>query len=689
MKSINHTLQVALEAHHRGECELAALHYRSILRKAPKHPDACNLLGAVLLAQGDHRQARPFIDRALQAKPGQPVFLNNLGQCQFAAGELDAAQASFEQAIELNPDVPEPHNNLGNVFRRQGKPTKAYASYKEAIRLRADFPQAWGNLGVVAGDLGLWQESLQAYHEALRLQPNFAEMYNNLGWFLMVRLSRHDEARPHFEKALALRPVFTQAMKNLGEACRLAGELESAEIWLRKAMSLAPNNHEHWNNLAAICKDAGRMNEAKEHFEHAIELEPREHRIYSNMLLALVHDPGTSAKDHSAKAFGWDARHAAAVTPLQPSEPKSGSERLRIGFVSADLRRHAVAYFVEPLWREMDGERFEIVAYSNSLVEDDVTKRLMGYVKTWRNVVSLDDQTLAKRIREDEIDILVDLSGHTAGNRLLAFAYKPAPVQVTWLGYPASTGMAAMDWRISDPYAEPQGMTEHLNREQLWRLPEVFCVYRSGENSPEVIAHPPAEDVGHITFGSMNNFAKVTDQVIALWSRLLKEVPDSKLLLEIKGIEQEKFRKDVEQRFAAHDVGAHRLILLPRRAEHQYALYNRMDIALDPFPCNGGTTSMDCLWMGVPFVTLEGRHFVSRMGVTLLSNVGLSELIAQDEDEYVHKARRLAQDRAYLKRLREGLRERVVASPLMDAKRFTRHLEEAFVKMAATRQALA
>jgi protein O-GlcNAc transferase len=299
----------------------------------------------------------------------------------------------------------------------------------------------------------------------------------------------------------------------------------------------------------------------------------------------------------------------------------------------------------------------------------------------WRDIRRLDDDAAADLIEADQIDILVDLAGHTGGNRLLVFARKPAPVQVTWLGYPGTTGMKAMDYRISDNFAEPVGMTENLNVETLWRLPQIFCCYQGHESNPAVIDHPPADDNGYITFGCFNNFIKVTDPVLETWARILARVPDSRLLLEIRGLDGPQFRSDVETRLQRLGLPLERVILEPRKKVNQFVLYNKIDIVLDPFPCVGGTNSMDAVWMGVPFVTLAGEHFASRMGVTVLTNAGMPELIAKNMDEYVAVAVGLALDRQRLRDLRHNLRQKVENSPLMDAPAFTRNMEAAYREM--------
>lgn len=360
---------------------------------------------------------------------------------------------------------------------------------------------------------------------------------------------------------------------------------------------------------------------------------------------------------------------------------KNPDRKIRIGYVSPDFRDHAVNYFFEGLLTLHDKGRFEIFAYSNATNEDDVTSRLKTKFDHWQDIRHVSDDDAADMIENDRIDILIDLAGHTGKNRLLVFARKPAPIQVTWLGYPATTGIQAIDYRITDHYAEPEGMTEHLNAETLWRLPDIFCCYGAHESNPAVIGHPPFEDNGYITFGCFNNFTKVTDDVLKTWARILNQVPNSRLLLEIVGIDGPKYKQETETRIRASGLPLEGVIFEPRRKENQFVLYNKIDIALDPFPCAGGTTSMDTMWMGVPFVTLAGHHFVSRMGVTILTNVGLPDLIAQNLDDYVEKAVFLATDREKLKSIRHNLRHKVENSPMMNQMTFAQDIEHAYREM--------
>jgi len=415
-------------------------------------------------------------------------------------------------------------------------------------------------------------------------------------------------------------------------------------------------------------------------YRRVLEIRPDFVEAHNNLLLAMQYAEGYSPAEIFAEHVAFARQFEEPLKGRWPLHENSREpcKRLKVGYVSPDFRRHSVAYFIEPVLAHHDKNEVEVTCYCNNSQRDEVTDRLSRYADRWLDCSRLSDDELAQRILSDGIDILVDLAGHTANNRLLVFARKPAPIQVTWLGYPATTGLTAMDYRMTDRHAEPPGMTEHLNVETLWRLPGFFCCYRAHENSPPVIDHPPSDDKGHITFGCFNNFSKVTDAALKLWAQILDRVPTARLLLEIRGIDRPTFRAETEARLQRLGLPLERVTLEARSPANQYALYNQIDIALDPFPCNGGTTSLDALWMGVPFVTLAGSHFVSRMGVSILTNAGLPELIADTPEDYVELATRLALKPEWLRDLRYQLRQRVANGPLMDESAFTRQLEAAY-----------
>jgi len=356
----------------------------------------------------------------------------------------------------------------------------------------------------------------------------------------------------------------------------------------------------------------------------------------------------------------------------------ASDRKLRIGYVSPDFRRHSVAWFFEPLLRAHDRERFEVHCYYNNLAEDDATARIRSEADGFRPIYGEPPATVADWIAEDGIDILVDLAGHTGDNRLMLFGLKPAPVQMTWLGYPGTTGVETIDYRLTDARADPPGAADEYSSETLIRLPDCFHCYGPMPEAPEPTAGSATEP-GAVTFGSFNNITKVTPELVGLWSRLLRELPDSRLLLKAKGLQDPTTRGRYEALFAAEGIGSDRLELIGflEDSRDHLALYGRVDVALDTMPYNGTTTTCEALWMGVPVVTAAGETHAARVGVSLLTAAGAPELIAPDEDGYVALAKALACDLERLRSLRAGLRQRMAASPLTDAPRFTRAVEQA------------
>ncbi|MHB1140504.1 MAG: O-linked N-acetylglucosamine transferase family protein [Sulfuricaulis sp.] len=541
------------------------------------------------------------------------------------------------------------YNHSGKVFCDRGQVRDGVACFEQAIAVDDTFPDACNNLGNALSVLGQMEQAIACYRRALALQPDNAAVHNNLG-NVLASLGRSHEAIGHYERAIALQPGNAEAHGNLA-------------------------------NALAAC---GRTDEAFERFERALAQTPKNDATYSNLLLVM----NACARFDAETVFTAHRRYAERFeNPLKLSWPRHANDRtpdrpLRIGYVSADLRLHSVAWFIEPVLTHHDRERFEIYAYHGHEAEDEVSERMRTHVTAWRRLAGLSDEEVARGIREDRIDILVDLNGHTAMNRLLVFARKPAPVQVTWLGYPNTTGLAAMDYRLTDRFADPEALTERYHTETLWRLPESFSCYRPPESAPEV-SPPPCTGSGVITFGSFNNRSKTGPEVIALWARVLHGVPGSCLMLKGKGYDDESVQQALRDAFRAHGIGGDRLILHGGNDSHAEHLrrYHEIDIALDPFPYNGTTTTCDALWMGVPVVTLEGHTHVARVGVSLLNHLGLTEWIAHSAPEYVEIAARRAADTLQLAALRRQLRAHMASSPLTDARTFTRHLESAYRSM--------
>ena len=436
-----------------------------------------------------------------------------------------------------------------------------------------------------------------------------------------------------------------------------------------------------YNNRGVALKDLGRLDEALASFNKAILLEPDFVDAYSNLLLTLNYTPDLDLSDHIATARKFGELVTEKAGPHFPDyQCLPTPEKLRVGLVSGDLRNHPIGYFLESVLSSIDPSKIELIAYPTAPTIDDLSERIKSSVSMWKPIFGQTDEAAANMIYADGVHVLLDLSGHTAGNRLLMFGHKPSPVQVSWLGYFATTGLNEMDYLIGDPYVTPPKDDEQFT-EEVWRLPETRWCFTPPDIDVEVSA-PPAVNHGYVTFGCFNNTTKVNDRVVALWAKVLEAVPDSRLLLKAKQLRDQMTQESIIQRFAAHGIDSKRIILEESEDRQKYfAAYNRIDITLDPFPFTGGTTSVESLWMGVPLVTLAGGSLISRQGVGVLMNAGLSDWVAADEEEYVAKAVLFASDLDKLASLRAGLRSQVLASPLFDAPRFARNIEQALWDM--------
>lgn len=696
--------------------DVAATHFEAALAQQPDSATAYYNLGVTRQNQQAFTEALDCYLQAIRLRPSFSAAYSNLGVTYKELGRLDEAVQAYQAAIAAQPVFPEALNNMGGALHDQKKHAEAITFFEQALRLRPDYAEAYYNMGIAYKDIHQYQEAIICFQNAIHLTPEYADPYSmlavtcstigdneaalawcqrtldmwpdsatahyNLG-VAYTNLDRKADAMDSFRQAIERKPDFVDAYNNLGGLYHVQGHCAIAVQQFEMALALRPWYTEAHSNMAGALKDLGRLDEAYASYEKAIALAPHYVIAHNNLLLLLQYASGYSQEHLFALHQRFAAEFEPELIPLR--QPHANlpvtAKRLKIGYVSADFRRHAVASFIEPILAHHDKSQVEIYCYYNYLTQDAVTERIRQHADHWIPCKQLSDEQLAQRIHADGIDILVDLAGHTAGNRLLAFGLKPAPVQVGYLGYPSTTGLQAMDYRITDAYAEPPGMNEQFNVETLWRMPEIAFCYMRPPGSPDVIDHPPFADNGYVTFGCFNNYAKVSDGAIALWAAILGRVPQSRLMLEIFALDDPGFQTAVEQRFAALGIATERLILIKQDRKNQYVLYNRIDIALDPFPCNGGTTSFDTLWMGVPFVTLSGDKFISRLGVTILHNNGLDELIAATPQEYVDLASTLALDHARLARLRDGLRDRTLASPLMDIARYTRHLEQAYREM--------
>lgn len=643
----------------------------------PRMPDYYNTLGNVLRAQGARDMAIEQYRKALSIAPEHPVALNNFANVLVEEGQYEAAVQCYREALALKADYAEAWLGLGNALHQQGMPDAAADSLGRALSIRPDYPMAHILLAEVLRRTAGLNDVITHYRKAVTLCPCSPDVLNGLGNALKDSRN-YDEAVDCFTRAIRLKPGSAELHNNLGNTLKDQGRIGEAITHLKRALELKPDFAEALNNLGNAFLEQGRLREAIACYQKALRLWPEDAGTYSNYLYAINYDPDHDPTEVYAEHLRFAERHEAPLAKYIKSHHNTcdQSRRLRIGYVSPDFCGHSVAYFLEPVLASHDQDQFEIYCYYNNVVEDDVTRRLQGYASHWRVIAGVPDEQVTRIIREDKIDILVDLAGHTAMNRLLVFARKPAPVQATWVGYLNTTGLTAMDYRITDRFACPPGKYERLHTEELLLLPVVQGCYRPPPESP-AIGPSPCIDSGYVTFGSFNNLAKVTPHVIRCWSEILKTVPDSRLLMIARGLEQGKERVLAE--FHSHGIDSGRLVLMGAQPFDRYlALHNQLDIHLDTFPYTGGTVTCHCLWMGVPVVTVTGNAVTSRNGASILGALGLDNLVAHSRDDYVDIAKGLAGDPKRLQDLRSGMRKRMRASSVMNPGQVTDSLEKAY-----------
>jgi predicted O-linked N-acetylglucosamine transferase (SPINDLY family) len=686
---VNALWESALAQHRAGRLLDAERLYREVLVHQAAHGPALHRLSVLAYQRGQAASAIDLLTRATAAYADHPVAAqrdehaeacNNLGTLYLSQSEAAAAEAPLQHAIRLRPAYAEAHFNLGICLLRQAKWDEARRHLQQAVEIKPEYAEAHDSLGTVHARSDRLGEAKACFEQAIRLNPSYAPAYYNLATALMTH-GHEVSAALNFKKALALEPGYGDALYNLGTLYLNANAADEALSCFTRALQLQPDFTLAQVNLGNALLNLGRGEEAVAYLGRVVERQPASTAAYDAWLQALNY-----LSDIAPIALLEAHRRYAAQfeTPLRPHWPlhdsgRDPARRLRIGYVSADLRLHSVALFMEPILAHHDKREVEVYCYYNHVHQDAVTMRLKAHADHWIPCKDLNDAALAARIEADGIDILVDLSGHTAGNRLPVFARKPAPVQLSYLGYVATTGLSAMDYRLTNVDADPPG-NEAYNSERLYRMPRALWCFRPAADSPAPDPVPPAARNGYVTFASLNNFAKLTPAMLATWADLLRAVPGARLRL--VGVPQGTARRRLYERFAAQGVGAERLAVEGKVSTALFRLLHReIDIALDPYPHNGNTTTCESLWMGVPVISLTGSSFVSRFGNALLKTVGLSELAAEDEAAYVATAAALARDPDRLGTLRATLRERMAASALRDEAGFTRELEDAYRTM--------
>lgn len=630
-----------------GCFDKAADSYHNAIRCNPRHADAHEALGGVLQRAGNLADALGALDQALLLAPAHAGAHCNRGIVLTALDRPDEALDAYDLAVRHNPSLAIAHANRGNILRALGRPGDALAAYDAALRIVPADAEIHFLRGNLLREHGSLDNAVAAYRNAIAFAPNFGNAYNNLG-------------------------ISLQAL----------GRLKQAMVALDQALAINQNHAAAHANRGNVLMDQGRFREAALAYENALGLDPTLAGNHANYLNCLNYDPTRSDAEVHAAHLRWGERHDSPYARTRAHDNDRDSDRpLRVGFVSADLGRHPVGYLLQPLMDAADPGEMSLYCYSGRAVEDDLSRELMASAKAWRRTNGLSDADLAAAIEADRIDILIDLSGHTAGNRLDCFARRPAPVQAHWLGYAFTTGLPAMDYALWDWTCVPAG-DERWFSEKVIRLPIRWC-YAPPAYAPTVKVPPMGRPV---SFGSFNNLTKLAPDVVETWSRILAAVPGARLVLSWMSLADAEERDRVRGLFAGHGVAPGRLTLVGGAPTHAgvLALYHDVDIALDPFPYSGGLTTLEALWMGVPVITLPGSRPVSRQSASLLAALGRGEWIAEDRGSYLGLAVDLAADPATRAAYRRDQRRRMSSSPLCDAPGFARAFAAALRAMWRT-----
>ena len=647
-------LAQAQEYSRNGQLDAAEKLCRSVIADDPSSAGARVILGGIALKTGQYDAAAALFAEAVDLDSKQADGWQGLGITKATAGRVKDAITDFERAIRLTPGNPGMLNNLANCYRQVDQLDSAVRYYQKALSTDPAFLPAAVSLGEILVQQRKFEEALALYdqviariHEGPAAPPDLASLYHGRG-LALKGLGRVDEALACYHEAIRLKPRLAAAHNSIAAVLLARNDLDGAIASLRQALTV----------------------------------EPKAHLVYSNLLMTLNYLPDLSQKQLYKEALKFDAKYLGG-RPRKPKWPDRSKDRnkvLKIGYVSADFREHSVAFFTRNLPLQHNREAVEVHCYySNVIGTDRYSQQFQAQADHWSSIGNLSDDAAAEQIRQDEIDILIDLTGHSADNRMMLFARKPAPVLVTWLGYPNTTGLRTMDYRLTDEVADPPGEADELHSETLIRLPHGFLCYQPDEPPPEV-SPLPALKTGHVTFGSFNAIKKVNADVVRVWSDILNAIPDSQLILKSESLDDPKTRERLIDAFAKNGVAEDRLELvswLPNRADHM-ALYSRIDIGLDPFPYNGTTTTCEALWMGVPVICMRGNRHASRVSASILQHAGFPECIADSEPELVQLASKLAEDTQQLAELRSELRPKMQASDLMNLPQFTQDLEQVY-----------
>ena len=651
-------LQQAIPLYQAGQLQQAEQICQQILKDFPQHADALHLLGVIAHQVGDYRIATSLITQAIEIDSNQSSFFYNLGNVLGEQGRLEESIEAYHQAIHIQPDHANAYNNLGIALQEQGRLEESIQAYQQAIRIQPGHSNAYSNLGIILKEQGRLEESIEAYHQAIHIRPDYADAYSNLGIALQEQ-GRLEESIEACQQAIRLQPDHSDAYNNLGLALQEQGRLEESIEAYHQAIHIQPDHADVYSGLGIVLKKQGRLEESIQAYQQAIRIQPEHTGAYSNLIFAQDFHLDIGLKEQQVERQKWNQRFILPLSGSIQSHPndRNPERLLRIGYVSADFRRHSAAQGFGQLILNYNQAQFDVFCYSGVVKEDELTKQFKDAASSWYSTRGKSDEELVEQIRNDEIDILIDLSGHTDGNRLLAFGYKPAPIQVTGMGHDAP-GVTTIDYRLTTPIRTQPEEEKHFVEAPVYL--DFFMGFMIPLETPSV-GYLPAYENGYVTFGCLNRFSKVSDDSLELWASLLKRIPDSKLLLKSGELNDMELRGRTIDHLSHLGIAPNKVILLGQTSQYEHLkTYNQVDISLDPFPYGGGITTYESLFMGTPVVSLiNDLKIVHRNSSATLLPLGLDDWVAKTKDEYVEIVCNWANNLENLSRLREQLRGRM------------------------------
>jgi predicted O-linked N-acetylglucosamine transferase (SPINDLY family) len=648
----------------------------SILDEDSECAFAWQIYGAALEKQG--RNGLDALRKSAELTPEDPGALCNLGNALRDHKEFEEAVTNYQRALALWPEFAMGHCGLGLSLRSLGRTEEALAHYHSAIQLKPDYAEAYNNLANALQATSKLEGAISNYRRALAIKPDYSEIYANLGRTLQDN-GREEEAVESFLLALTYNNGSLQAHGDAGNALIRTNQFDEAILSFKRAAVNDPSSAAVYNNYGNCLQALGQFQDAIGYYQRALAINPNLEIAYNCLMMNLQYEQLLTREQMliEHRRFGEQFETALKAQWKPHTNRRDPDKRLKIGYVSGDFCWHAVSYFIEPAITEHDRTQVEVYCYATNSKHDKFTDRLIAEADHWISCADMTEDQMAERIRADGIDILVDLAGHTADNRLLVFARKPAPIQFTYLGYPGTTGLTAIDYRLTDNYTEPEDAADPADSyytEKLLRLPNSIWCYSPDDAE---ITPLPALQNGYITFGSFNNIKKVGAECIALWAKLLHHIPSSRLLMVT--VSEGSLRDQLTRQFGAHGIAAERLEFAPKMPTVKFRKkLQEVDITLDPFPVNGATTTCESLVLGVPVLAMVGERFLARAGYSILNAAEMPEFVAKNEEDFLRIAGELANDLPRLAQIRAEMREKLFKTPLLDRKLFARNLETAF-----------